>query len=85
VSRSDTLTPSQSDTLAWRLMTLLEQPDMPTLDIEWLLLRCGDTHRMTDDWQRASLRQLWLDMLDFDSRFPTLIHDLVERWAESQA
>lgn len=53
-------------------------PSTPTLDIEWLSLRCDDTlHRYTGGLQEASLRQLSNDVMEFNDRFPGLIHEAI--------
>jgi hypothetical protein len=51
------------------------RPDVPVLDIEWLLLRCADTRRMEGEWQRASLSQLEKDVEAFRAEFPGILDD----------
>jgi hypothetical protein len=58
------------------LTELLKRREVsPQGDIEWLLLRCGDTVGFEGQWQKqhASLCQLRQEVLKFASRFPGLI------------
>lgn len=48
-------------------------PDGPTFDANWLLLRVHDTQGFVGRWRDASMRQLEEDVRDFDEEFPGLL------------
>ncbi len=52
------------------LKSLLDKPNMPILDIEWLLLRCEDTLNYPESLRQDSLIQLRKDFDDFKAEFP---------------
>ncbi|MCX4247135.1 hypothetical protein [Paraliomyxa miuraensis] len=55
------------------LLDLERGEGAPSLDLEWLRLRCEDTLRYADDLQDASVRELKADFAGFDTRFPSLL------------
>ena len=57
------------------LSGIRDAPDAPTLDVEWLLLRCQDTRRMTGQLRVASTEQLRKDVASFVAQFPGLLPD----------
>lgn len=60
------------------LTLAIDTPSTPTLDIEWLNLRCHDTlERYTGHLQRASLEDLVKDVESSDARFPGLIPESI--------
>ena len=62
-----------------QLKNALNRTDAPILDIEWLLLRCADTHKMQGELAAASFQALRADVEQFCERFPTLAPSLRSR------
>ena len=55
------------------LKTLLRHEGVPVLDIQWLLVRCEDSRRVSGEMREASLDQLVKDVKRFDTEFPGLL------------
>jgi hypothetical protein len=62
-----------------QLIDMSKRPNVPILDIEWLIRRCEDTINMQGHWRQASLEQLIKDVQDFDSEFPGYINNLPKK------
>jgi len=59
--------------LSVELEELLPRPDVPLLDIEWLLERSRDTQRYAGQFRSASIEQLAKDVAAFDAEFPGML------------
>lgn len=55
------------------LRQLLAEPNVPDLDIGWLLTRCEDTLRYSERLQAPSAQQLVKDLRAFDEEFPGIL------------